>query len=93
MWLRHFLCTLAFGHRKKHLSVEVRKGDYGGLACSNGWHARHYAHEYFSLTRWVCERCGLMGETCLGDTKKGRWTIVNGRLAPDEKTWGNFSEK
>lgn len=93
MWLKHLLCALWFGHRKKYLSVEVRKGGYGGVNCGAFFHQLHWSQDNYSLTRWVCERCDKMGEKCLGDTKNGRWTIVNGRLVPDEKKWANFDSQ
>lgn len=91
MWLRHFLCALWFGHRRKFLAVEVRVPPVAiGYACDRFWHGRHYLPDHLWLARWVCTRCDMMGEKCLGYEHEGAWTILNGQIVPDEKKWANF---
>lgn len=85
MWLRRFLCALWFGHRKRYLSVSR---DHA-FQCTAFTHAYHGWQEYAQVARWVCDRCGAMGEKCMGREKYGTWTIVNGLLVPDEKKWAN----
>jgi hypothetical protein len=93
MWLKHLLCFLAFGHRRKYLNVEVRCGTFGGWSCGRFLHRWHFSDDRIWVTRWVCSRCGKMGQTCLGDARHSAWKIEHERLVPDEKRWANFDPK
>lgn len=90
MWLKHFLCSLAFGHRKRYVAIVLKSG----FSCSRITHSYHYMaiEEPTQVARWVCDRCGKMGEYCLGQEIKGTWTVSGGRLVPDEKRWANLKK-
>lgn len=84
LWVHSNWCI--FRHRQRRYV-----GAFLQLACAHQ-HAPVYCSLYHvtqrqvTIARWVCDRCNKMGETTI---KRGRWTILHGKLAPDEKAWAN----
>jgi len=83
--MRKILCWLI--HRRKYVALGRAKSPacewVAGQTCGTGFHPT------FTIARWVCEKCNLMGEHKIAH---GAWKIEFGRIVPDLKAWSNIEK-
>jgi hypothetical protein len=84
-----------FGHDKRYVAVKTTgcvdladpRSNKKPFTCGHG---HKIGDENIYVARWVCRRCPVMKEDCLGTGQD--WTIEHEKLVPDVKKWTNWSQ-
>jgi hypothetical protein len=94
-WRPHTRPCNWFGHDKKYVAIKVSGCVPLNDPTSNGRpftcdHGHKIGDKGIYIARWVCRRCPVMKEDCLGTGQD--WTIEHEKLVPDVKKWTNWSQ-
>lgn len=94
-WRPHTRPCSWFGHDKKYVAIKCCGAISMSDPNSNGRpfpcdHKHKIGDQGIYIARWVCRRCPMMVEECLGTGKD--WTIEHETLVPDVKKWTNWSQ-